>query len=373
MLALPVWGDWYTEALIDAAMPSILAPGNLPALAARARTRYRLYASPVARRRIEASAPFSELARIAPVDVIEVEPPERGSHKYNLAADCHRDTVDVAEREDAAIIPLYPDIVFSDGAFAQIHERATEGRRGVMVVPFRVSDSAIPVLRKRTDGPSRALSLTPREAMSIAINHVHPYTRRHYWSSPHFTRWPDTIMWDAGDEGLIVYSYHMTPVMLWPRTRGVRPPDMIDNISYVPAAVPDPRDFHVVRDSDELVMWGLHPLGSDRDAPVFQPEDTDAPISRHASTFRIAVWAVGRLPQHCHHLASAPIALRTRDPSTAWARAERQARTVMRRVSFLIKVRCFGGELWHEDRSVPRAKFAIWRSRRFGRAPASTG
>src|SRR5690349_12107916 len=59
-----VWGEWHTEVLLRISLPSLLAEGNLPALAQRADVVLRLYASPAVREAIERSPVFAEVARL---------------------------------------------------------------------------------------------------------------------------------------------------------------------------------------------------------------------------------------------------------------------------------------------------------------------
>src|SRR5689334_4148553 len=66
-----VWGPWHVGAFLDVNLPSLLAPGNLPAFAARHKVIYRIFTSPRDVARIVASPAFKEAQTLVTIELIE--------------------------------------------------------------------------------------------------------------------------------------------------------------------------------------------------------------------------------------------------------------------------------------------------------------
>ena len=68
-VVLPVWGYKYARHFLTHGLPTLLAPGNIPALAQAVPTQFVLLTSLVDERYIRQSAPFRKLSKICPVEV----------------------------------------------------------------------------------------------------------------------------------------------------------------------------------------------------------------------------------------------------------------------------------------------------------------
>src|SRR5581483_9365276 len=71
-LSTVVWGTWHIEAFLEVNLPSLLAPGNLPVLAARHQTEYFIYTTAEDIPRIESSPAFIRAKAFLPIQLLAI-------------------------------------------------------------------------------------------------------------------------------------------------------------------------------------------------------------------------------------------------------------------------------------------------------------
>lgn len=214
---LAVWGDAYVATLLDLALPSFLAPGNIPACAAEHEVAFHVYTRPEDVGRIESHAAWQEMSRICATRILPVLTPDQFDkpNRYAIMADCHQMAISTARRESAVLSLLTPDCIIADGALKFGIEKIDAGFKAVMIAGPRGEMEAIaPALQSWRLNGSNAIAISPRALMQLLIDHPHPISQRLFWDAPDFTKVPSAIYFRAGASGMLAKHFHLHPLFI---------------------------------------------------------------------------------------------------------------------------------------------------------------
>ena len=127
-----LWGATFRELFLKLLLPSLLAPGNIPALVNKSRARF-LIATTRSDWTANEDAPLMALLR-SHVEVVLIEIPEvaPGEDKYLIMTRAHKLAADSAIEGKAFGMFLCPDTLLSDGAVRSLQERAVAGAKVVL-------------------------------------------------------------------------------------------------------------------------------------------------------------------------------------------------------------------------------------------------
>jgi hypothetical protein len=147
-----VWGDWHLDVMRRVMLPTLLSPGNLPAIAARFPSRYRIATTPEDRKRIEAWPIFGALAVAVAIEWIT----EASSPDISYHIDWYRRSIRDAKAANAYCFTVYPDVAWSDGVLARCADAIADGKVGVSIPYIRViGETFVPEIAVR--GPGRGV------------------------------------------------------------------------------------------------------------------------------------------------------------------------------------------------------------------------
>lgn len=258
---LVVWGRAFTDVFLRYVLPSHLSPGNLPALAGNARSTYNIYTTARDAAAMARSEPVRRLRRLMDVrfHVMRTEDETLLSTEnvYDVMSAFHREAILMATAEDARIVFLAPDAVFSDGSFAAMERKAAEGCDCLLITAIcTVMEDMLPWLDERAGGPG-PVSFPAGDLAGQAIRHMHPIGRSMIWGGERFNRaWASQFFWPVGSSGLQAHCWHLHPLMVRP---GARPGGFGQTVDgdFVDALAGTP--MHIVRDSDEICVAELSP------------------------------------------------------------------------------------------------------------------
>jgi hypothetical protein len=252
------WGTWHVDQLLGVSLPSLLAPGNLPALAKAHRAQFNLVTTREDQRRIEATPVFQQLRELLEVKVRmlpdgRVGVPIAMQHRIWSAAQQR------ARRAGALALFLPPDVIWADGSLASLSRRIDDGKRALFNTYLRVaSDSITSDLDRefRRDGTS--LAVPPRALVAAGFRHLHPLMSCYLADSNHFPHHPEMIAFGVRGEGLLVRLLTRELFCFEPARFALTDQALLRE-------VPDPDELHVFDDSDELCALSLTPLFKDHD------------------------------------------------------------------------------------------------------------
>jgi len=175
------WGRPYADTLVSLALPAILAPGNLPSLAAMMDcdlvivTEQAFFAEirdSVAFRRVQQCCPV----RLFPIDDLIVA---KGRYGMTLTFAFHRGFADLGEAmTDHHLIFFNADFILADGSFRTLGHRILAGERLIHAPSYcTIQEEAEPLLRRLIDRDTQTLALSSRDMAEMILAHRH-YTIR---------------------------------------------------------------------------------------------------------------------------------------------------------------------------------------------------
>jgi hypothetical protein len=264
-IIVPVWGEAYTRLFAELCLPTLLAPGNIPALPHRERHVFAIYTTPDDRRIIEAAPAFALLSRTIAVEFhpVRARVGQIINH-YDVQSDCFRRAIRRADAANRAMVFLTPDLVMADGSLRGLARIAGTGARAVLGVGIRLDKAPARerLLAYRADD---AIAIVPRDLVRLALGALHPIARAHMFHGESDAIQLSNLYWRVGGEGLVARCFHLHPFLVYPRVKNAPFSNTVDG-DYLEAACPDPADAYIITDSDEFSAWELS--DADRRVPT---------------------------------------------------------------------------------------------------------
>ena len=258
---LPLWGYRFIQQFLEFSLPTLLAPGNIPALAKDLPCRFVLMTRVEDLPLIREHPSWRQLARTCeiefqPIDDLVTD----GNHTATITLAYARAVRSTGEAMlDTCFIFLVSDYIIADGSLRSVLARVQDGASGVQAGNFQiVAEDAIPLLRERVDSASPALALSARELLGWSLEHLHPATTANIVNfqlthNAHTNR----LFWRIDENTLIGRFYLMHMI-------GVRP-EVTDFVtgascdySFIPEMCPS-NNVAVLTDSDEYFVVEMQP------------------------------------------------------------------------------------------------------------------
>ena len=174
---VPVWGKRYIKRFVDLALPSFLAPGNLPALAEVTDLEIVILTSSANYPDFNEHPVFRSLRRIAPLRFISIDDLITDQvYGVTLTLAYLRGVTDTGSDMVAMhFLLMNSDIVLADGSLSSVAKHILEGRRIILANSIRaISDELEEPLRRLVDKEKHVLALPPRRLVSMAMKSLHP-------------------------------------------------------------------------------------------------------------------------------------------------------------------------------------------------------
>jgi len=314
----PVWGAGHIELFQKIGLPSLLAAGNLPAMAVNGECEYYIYTREQDVELLTVCPAYERLKQLMPVRIEYIPLPIEVPH--HAMSECHADTLRRADEADAAAVFLPPDCVWAKSSLSNLLKHAKAGKSVVHMTGVRLNrDTAMPGLLVEAD-PEGDLVLEPQELVAFGLEHLHPIALSHFWNEHEGGLLPANLYWTVPGEGLVIRCFHLHPLFVKSQMRGSKFNGTIDD-DLALSVCPDVSRDYIVEDSDEILAFELS-------APTHQ---AGAPFQK-GQIECIAAWAeVGtnlrhrQLARHTIRMHSAPMT------KSAWDEVERKANAVMKK------------------------------------------
>lgn len=256
LMVTVVWGKWYLDAHLDLNLPSLLAPQNLPAMAAEHDLTYVLMTIAADRDRLARSPAVLALKKILTVDLRVIPDTETrdpiGAHQRAWTK-----ATEEAKTTKSYVLYMPPDVAWSDGSFAHLSRLLASGYTAIFMTYLRVvSETFVPAMRARAAADGIALRLSGRDLVALSLDHVHPLMAAHMHDSRYFPIHPEMAVWPVPGQGL--------GVRCLAREMFLFDPGRIDMGSQLLVGGRFNRgDMVFIDDSDDLYAVSLAPLGKD--------------------------------------------------------------------------------------------------------------
>src|SRR5262245_30969909 len=333
------WGENYLRELLSLTLPALLAPGNLPSVAALVPceliilTEERFFAT------VNTHTSTIKAKQFCPVRLIGLDDLITVSDKYGMALThaLHRGFSDLGQSmTESWQIFLNADFILADGSLRNLLRRLACGERLVASPSYCVDSTAVVAeLHRRVDQKTSTLCIPPRELAALAIRYRHNTIRgKTVNERPFNIRHMDQFYWLVDDSTLLG---HQMPIAII----GMRPERYLSEVNaywdygLMREFCPE-TEVCVLGDSDEFLMIELRAkeVAEDQIAPAwpepvqiaermmvfltrYQREFARHPLTLHAGELTPAVgdarerlrvyvddvlsYLPAFLPSHIHH------------------------------------------------------------------------
>jgi hypothetical protein len=252
-----LWGDWHRNTFLDVNLPTLLSPGNLPALTVGINCEYLVYTTPEDALKMARNRAFQRLRSIVPVS-LKLFTPSKTRNIFVLQHEIWRAATEHARRHGAFILLMPPDVAWADGSFACLRAALEGGKRAIfMTYPRVVSETIGRAIAERFPRDADEATVIPaKDMMALAITHIHPVMAAYARAATHFSIHPEMVLWPIEGDGFLLRLVARELFCFEPGRYAL-------NAQSLLAQMPPDNEIHVFRDSREFLGISFTPLWKD--------------------------------------------------------------------------------------------------------------
>jgi hypothetical protein len=169
VLGISIWGEHYQKMFLDFCLPSLMAPGNLPALAKEREIILHIYTTAECMEAINLNLPFFLKRKFT-----EIETPL--GDKYAHLGAMQRNQLQFAHDSGADYHLLMPDYVYSENCFTGILSANALGRKAIArLVMSTKMEGIVPKLTRYRIGTT--IAVPHANLATLALSNIHPACR----------------------------------------------------------------------------------------------------------------------------------------------------------------------------------------------------
>jgi len=296
-ILLAVWGEKFINDFFQLSLPSLLAAGNIPALAKAYNTKFIFLTKPTDVVVFRAHPIFQKLKSICEVDFISIEDLiVLGNYSTTLTFAYDRAIKQAGEEMlNTYFIFLTSDYIMANGSFQGLMRYIEKGYSGICAGNFQVVKEDIePFLRSQIDVTNNVMEIGPRQLMERSLQYLHPIViaslfeqgiAHNYYANRFFLRYSFDVM--AGR----FYLLHM--LCIKPELINYKVGSSCD-YSFIPEMCPS-GNVGIIDDSDDYFVVEIqsrkHELNYVNGGPYVQTKLVHA----------LAEWTTKRHRQNANH------------------------------------------------------------------------
>ena len=262
---LPVWGEQFVSQFLDVSLRTLLAPGNIPAVAAACDCTFRILTPSGQDTHFHGHPMFELLSRTCAVEFIGIDD--------LVFPGVHSATITLAYirgmRESGPVMTqtyfvfLVADYVMADGSLGHVLRQIRAGVSGVTTGNFQiVKEDAEPIIRALVRDASAPLSVPPRALLRIALEYLHPAVFASMPGARPHTIICNRVFWRDGAGTLVARFYLRHMLCIRPET------DRFDigsscDYSFIPEMCPS-GPVVAISDSDDYCVIEMQPRGHEQ-------------------------------------------------------------------------------------------------------------
>jgi hypothetical protein len=287
---LPVWGLPYLRRFLTVALPTWLAPGNLPALVRELPAEMVILTAREDEAYLRAHPAFRRLTAMIPVRLHFIDHLITGNNYSTTITLAYTEAVRSADAIlNTCFFFLVGDYIVADGSFGHIISRMKTGLSGIQVGNFQVAEEDASVwLQAQIEASPGVISLPPRRLVNWGLAHLHPATVANTVNfgalrNAHTNR----LFWRVDGSTLIGRFFLMHMICIRPETTDFVISSSCD-YSFVPEMCPS-GNVEIVTDSDQYLVIEMQPrarseLSASRQASARHGWRRACPNGRRSST-----------------------------------------------------------------------------------------
>ncbi len=259
-LIVPVWGRQYAERFTELTLPALLAPGNVPYLAAALPTEVVLVTQRDLFDVIRGTESFKRLekhceARLVPMDDLMSFPAYYG---LTITWSLFRGFADLGEAMTATwLLFLNSDFILADGSYRALVPRLSGAERIFLAPSYcTIEEEVLPLLRARLSQTTQTLAIATRDMADLMMDRLH-YTVRAKTINRRMYRIErvDQLYYVVDNDTIVSRQFPIAIVAMKPE-RVLTDPVSIWDYGTISEACPT-SSLAVIADSDEFLMLEL--------------------------------------------------------------------------------------------------------------------
>ena len=256
-LLLPVWGVQFIAQFLRVSLPTLLAPGNLPALAATLPTKFIFLTNTEGAGILSSHAAVNYMREICDVEIRTIDDLITGDNYSTTITLAYARAVRAAGPQmlDTCFFFLISDYIMADGSLANVLARMQSGYSGVVAGNFQVvEEDAFGPFFATFDRGEPAIVLRARNLMGWAIKYLHPMTLANMVNFPlchsiHSNR----LFWHVDENTLIGRFYLMHMICIRPEVMDFEVGSSCD-YSFIPEMCPSGHVYRLANSDEYLVV-----------------------------------------------------------------------------------------------------------------------
>lgn len=218
-LILVVWGETFRQYLISVCLPSLLAAGNIPAWPHCATSRLRLFMPAEDWEAIQESPVIKQVQALLTVEWCPLNqanqplPDEQHIQKYSYRGMVMSQALQAAMTEQAAIIILIPDMVYSAKFLTALANEIAKGKEALFHWGPRLTTAQLAALEPHATATTIHLPVDTAETM--LIEGLHPDYQAYDWLHPMMNVGnPRTVLYWSDDHTYCCRTLMADPLFL---------------------------------------------------------------------------------------------------------------------------------------------------------------
>ena len=203
-----VWGEHFTDLLLQFCIPALLSPNNIPALHNRG-NRFLIATTDEDWQRIDVHPIVALLKQYAEPVFVRIPLPAVGVPFHLHMGIGHKLATQMAFEHRAYAIVLTPDLIVSDGCIALAQKHATDGAHLMPALRFgeeplfeHLAKLGVASIDSRLGDEGRPLVATGRQLAWAGIRSFHSEAMSYEWDASYFSAFPQACWWRVpGEDG----------------------------------------------------------------------------------------------------------------------------------------------------------------------------
>lgn len=212
-----IWGERYRRYLADYCLPSLLSPGNIPALGDLTSSRFLIATTKEDWAEIQKEPILDRLAAHVRPEFVAIPPPPPGVSSCVHMGVGHKLVTTITAENRARGVFLTPDLLVSDGTLRTANQRAEAGAGVVLIAAYRFRDRPLLDLINATGRvrPGEPLCISSRELTDFGLRSLHSETECYEWQTSHFSDCPVACYWHVpGNGGIVLHAFSWAMLVL---------------------------------------------------------------------------------------------------------------------------------------------------------------
>jgi hypothetical protein len=270
-LAVAFWGEEYRRYFLDFCLPSLLAPGNIPAISDKASARLLIATNASDWAALQSEPIFAAARDLIPITQVQFDQTAYSdSHgKMLVMSQAHKRLANRMFQDRAQGVFLYPDMIAATGFISKLQELGEQGFSVVMFMNVRFANEGIlsELREKGLARPGAPIAISPRELAKLTISNMHSELRRSDFEGTCDDFGSSSYYWVVTPgEDLLFHCGSWIPLLIDYGSMNEHDDTVFESWTldgdYIAKNITDSKRVHFVRDTSDLFMISFTPESS---------------------------------------------------------------------------------------------------------------